>query len=164
MGLGTNYQSISPEMPVNRDPPQITPGESPSESIPPRLLSREALKAKPLTAAKKYRGQPIPETDAAANEVMPASYQEPPAEFLQSKSSRPDAASLPRKVDSPTEPSSRLPPMQKVKRGAPLPQEGSKDPFDPEIFNRRYHKADAPPDGVKQPADAAQPENSPDRG
>jgi hypothetical protein len=163
-GLGTNDQSPPSETLVNRGSPQNPPGESSAEPIPPRLLTREAQKAKPLMAAKKNRGQPIPETDTPANEVAPASYQEPPAEFLQSKTLRPATAALPRKVDAPSDLPSKVPPMQKVQHGAPLPQEGSKDPFDPEVFNRRYHKADSSSEGGKSPADDVHQEKSPDKG
>ena len=165
MGLGPSDQPAPTEILANRELPKNPADEPPADvSMPPRLLSRDAQKAKPLAATKKYRGQPIPEAAAASNEVTPASYQEPPAEFLQSNHLRSAAASLPDKAISPVEPSSRVPPMQKVKRGAPLPQAASKDPFDPEIFNRRYHKDDAPQEGVKHPADAVCPEKTPDKG
>ncbi len=162
MALGTNDRSAPPEMPVNGESPQNLSNMSPSElETPPRLLSREAQRAKPLPAAGKSRRQPLSGADSGEREVEPASYQEPPAEFLQSNFSRPGSAIHSAKTVSPPVSSLGLPPMQKVQHGAPLPREGSKDPFDPEIFNRRYHKAESPPEGGNPAPGSLPPEKTP---
>jgi hypothetical protein len=155
MGFAADGLTDSPEPFADRPTAKNAPEEPSAEELsPPRLLSRESRNAKPLAAAKKSRGKPA---DALDKEVVPASYQEPPAEFLQTYRSRPAAANGSEEAVPPLESQKRLPAAQKVKRGAPLPQNGSNDPFDPEIFNRRYHASDTSPEGEKQPADAEFP-------
>jgi hypothetical protein len=106
---------------------------------PPRLLSREAMQAKPLAATRKNHARPIPVAEPDSDEVQPASYQEPPAEFLQS-SGQTKTAKTPKQ--------SPKPPIEgKIKRGAPIPKNEPKDAFDPDVFNRRYHKQDNPSEG-----------------
>jgi hypothetical protein len=130
----------------------------------PGLLSPDARKAKPLAAAKKLPSQQSAEADPADDRVLPASYQEPPAEFLQSSRAGKTAAVSSRKTLPPPESSSPLPPNQKVQRGAPLAPSTRADPFDPDVFNRRFHKATETSGGGKQPAATALPDNPPSKG
>jgi hypothetical protein len=147
------------------------PNEASGDAIsPPKLLSRDAQKAKPLGIQKGAipfssdengdsplkKGKPlvqhrkpkeaiIPEQDLEPSGVQRASYQEPPAEFLDSKNVRPHKA--------PTSPTKRQTTSSpKVQRGAPLPKAEDRDPLDPEIFNRRYHKT-PPPKEVESSSD-----------
>jgi hypothetical protein len=120
------------------------------------------MQAKPLATSRKNQRQPVPAANAASNEVQPASYQEPPAEFLQSNHSR-NGSAKPLKASNKSEPQ----PLQmekKVKRGAPPPQTGPKDPFDPEIFNSRYHNSGNPSEGEKPPLDSSKTKNSSSEG
>ncbi|MCC6126800.1 MAG: hypothetical protein IT426_17695 [Pirellulales bacterium] len=156
MGFDTRDFPKSAELMAEQDLPQNPAEDLPADSLSaPRLLPGDARRAKPLIAERKTPAKPNSAADAASSEIAPASYQEPPAEFLHSSRARPGKASFP------PQPQPRLP-MEKVKRGAPLPQPESKDPFDPEIFNRRYHKAETPPERGKQSEDAKQPEKIPD--
>jgi hypothetical protein len=162
LGLDISDQAAVPEMIAGRNLPKSAEGELAEEaSSVPRLLPREALNARPL-AAKKYGGRPAAVRDAGWDGIQPASYQEPPAEFLQSSPSVPAGELKADKKALPGDIPARQAAGEKVKRGAPLPKEESKDPFDPEKFNRRYHKS-APPKGEEtQPAQPR--EESPDGG
>jgi hypothetical protein len=163
-GLSTQDLSSPLEMLADRVPKTIS-GEPPAEvPAPPHLLSREAQKAKPLAAARKKRVQPISEVGEESGEVTQTAYQEPPADFLQANPVRQNPANMHGKVAPTLDTPSRQSTMQKVKRGAPLSKTGSKDPFDPEVFNRRYHKADAPIEGAKPPEKSDQPENPTNEG
>jgi hypothetical protein len=145
---------------------QVRAGELSREPAPsaPGLLSPDAQKAKPLAARKKSETPRTSESDSAGEEVLPASYQEPPAEFLQSSRARNAGAVSSRKTVPPLESSMPAPPIQKVQRGAPLLPSARSDPFDPEVFNRRYHPAAGTPEGEKPPTAAAPTKNPPTKG
>jgi hypothetical protein len=163
-GLGTNERpgSTPPllqresEKNIARDAPDGTPSQ-------PRLLSQEAMKAKPLAAARTNRVKPT-QDDGDASEVTPASYQEPPAEFLQSNRPQAAAVLVPDNPAVTTDPRSRMAPAKKIKRGVPLPQAESKDPFDPEVFNRRYHGVNTPAEGGKPAVETIPPIKASDPG
>jgi hypothetical protein len=131
--------------------------EMPDDSISaPKLLSRDAQTAKPMAHARKPKNSP-PAPDSASSGVSQASFQEPPADFLDSKSIRPSKTPLAAPKRQPTLSS-------KVQRGAPLPKTDSQDPLDPDVFNRRYHKA-PPPKAEEESADESPTtEKSPRKG
>jgi hypothetical protein len=157
IGLGADDPSAPAQALVRREPVQNSSSDASADlSTMPRLLPLDA-RAKPLAASKKTPDQTTPDAAANSNEVTPTSYQEPPADFLQSNPSRTPKSNVPATIPQ------RLP-NQKVKHGAPLPQEASKDPFDPELFNRRYHKAITPSDGGSQPPQPKPAENAPASG
>jgi hypothetical protein len=163
-GLGPIENSIPYETLVERKTPKNEPDELESDApSPPRLLSRNAMQAKPLAAARKNQVRPMPDAGDTPNGVQPASYQEPPSEFLQSNHSR-NSSAEPLKASNKLDPQSPPQLEKRVKRGAPLPLTGPKDPFDPDIFNRRYHNSDKPSEGERQPSDAGRPKNNSNEG
>jgi hypothetical protein len=135
---------------TSKNPSVDLPGDS---SKPPHLLSREAQQAKPLTVSKNRRP---PKLDSENSEdITQTSYQEPPEEFLQSPKAGSAPTAPPIKGGKPTDLKSLPTSKPKVQRGAPIPKSEPKDPFDPELFNRRYHKEEAPKEGVATSGDTA---------
>jgi hypothetical protein len=157
MALDSSDRSAPTDVLVDHVPPLKNPPAdlSGDSSKPPRLLSREAQQAKPLTVSKNRRP---PTLDSESSEdITQTSYQEPPEEFLQSPKAGSASAAPAMKGGKPSDLKSLPPSRPNVQRGVPIPKSEPKDPFDPELFNRRYHKEESPKEGDTVPS------NTPDK-
>jgi len=93
----------------------------PQQEMPatPGLLRDETTDARPATIDPR---NPFAKRDSLDGKVVPASHQQPASEAAKTVEANP------------------LPVRPKVQRGAKLKQFVPADPFDPEIFNRRYSR------------------------
>ncbi len=137
LGVGSGGEANFASQPLDAFSQPASTGES------PRRLSKEGMQARPLSGSGRPASKP-----AATNPFLPADYQEPVAGVEQAPPANAVPAELPTEKDAKTTAKATDGEGQgsasRVKRGVPKKLPEGKDPFDPDVFNRRHEAAAKP--------------------